>query len=409
MGGMSYPSYPPYPSPLDPFAPPPRRRAGLVWLVAVAVVVVLVVTGFVVVAVRSTPRPAASPPSAPTRTGTAATSWVPPCDEQDEDRVTGPHTGNASAGDPYLCWAGGLGYDALSYDVAVRVNPTTAHISGHAEVVVRLTEAVDAVHLDLLLPASAVTVDGTPARFVHDGLDLAVDVDARVGEEVTIGVDYAGVPSIESIMGNAVHHEGNELLLADQPVGAVTWVPMNAHPSDPALFRAEVSVPAGMEAISVGRLVSHGPDPGAPGRDLWVWEPDEPVIGYTVMLAVGHYVLDGPREVKVGGRTVQYLAAAPASHADPQATLDWLGLSVRAADELTRFAGDYPLSSLGGLVPPMYVPWALETHGRPVYTSGFMDQGEDRVITHELAHFWFGDTVTLAAQRDIVINEGLAS
>ncbi len=350
---------------------------------------------------------AASPST--TRPATSADSSVAPCDQQRDDRLTGPATGDASLGDPYLCWAGGAGYDALSYDVQVSVEPDTAQITGHAEVVGRLPDDVDAVHLDLALEASAVTVDGAPADFAQDRLDLAVPTDAAVGDEVSIGVDYAGVPHMSSDMGEAVMRRGSEVLLADEPAGPVTWMPLNSHPSDPARFRVEASVPRDVEAISVGRLVSNGPDPAAPERDLWVWAPDEPVVSYTIMLAVGQYELDGPRDVTVGGRTVQYVSAAPAG-AEAAATLEWLSRSIEAADALTELAGEYPFTSLGGMVPPMATNWgALETHGRPVYDPTVYQFQADEVITHELSHFWFGNTVTLARWDDIVINEGMAT
>ncbi|MCL2090088.1 MAG: hypothetical protein FWH11_02490 [Micrococcales bacterium] len=385
-------SHPP-PSPYYVPAPPRRRRAPLIAAVAAVVVVALVALG-VWLLVRGS-GPTASP-----------TATVNPCDEQPYDPQIGPTKGNASLGDPYLCWAGGAGYDALSYDVQVSVEPATAQITGQAEVVVRLTEEVDAVHLDLVLQASAVTVDGASVEFAQDGLDLAVPTDARVGDEVTIGVEYSGVPKMRSEMGEAVRRQGSEILLADEPAGPVTWMPINSHPSDPAMFSVAVSVPRGVEAISVGRLVSNGPDPDAPGRDLWVWAADEPVVSYAIMLAVGQYELDGPRNVTVGGKTVQYVAAAPVG-AEAEQALEWLSRSIEAADALTEFAGEYPLTSLGGIVPPMPTGWALETHGRPIYDSVWIP--DDSVITHELAHFWFGNKVVLTRWDDIVTKEGLAS
>ena len=405
---MSYPPALPSYSPV----PPRRRHTWLVVLVAVVTAAVVATVLWLVVRSNdsSTAWPTARPSSVPaTATTETADSSVPPCDEQTEDPKTGPITGEASLGDPYLCWAGGAGYDALSYDVKVSVEPDTAQITGHADVVVRLTDDVDAVHLDLLLAASAVTVDGTPARFTQDGLDLAVPTSAAAGDQVTIGVDYAGVPQMPSEFGDAVLRKGAEIVLADEPAGPVTWMPLNSHPSDPAMFRTEVSVPQGVEAISVGRLVSNGPDPDAPGRDLWVWAPDEPVVSYAIMLAVGQYVLDGPRDVTVGGKTVQYVAAAPAS-GDTAQTLEWLSHSIDAADALTDFAGEYPFTSLGGMVPPMATNWgALETHGRPIYDPSVYRYRMDDVLTHELSHFWFGDTVTLERWDDIVLNEGMAT
>lgn len=402
---MSY--LPPPPQLASSPAPPRRRWAPLVAAAATVVVVVALVALAAWLNVRDAD-PAAGPTATRPTTATVASS-VLPCDEQPASTQTGPATGDASLGDPYLCWAGGAGYDALSYDVHVSVEPDTAQITGHADVVVRLTADVDAVHLDLGLEASAVTVDGAPADFTQDGLDLAVPTEATVDDQVTISVDYSGVPELDSDMGEAVMRRGSEILLADEPAGPVAWMPLNSHPSDPATFRVAVSVPRDVEAISVGRLLSNGPDPQAPGRDLWVWAPDEPVVSYTIMLAVGQYELDGPRDVTVGGQTVQYVSAAPAGDG-AAATLAWLSHSIEAADALTEFAGAYPFTSLGGMVPPMATNWgALETHGRPVYDPSVYRYDLDEVITHELSHFWFGNKVTLARWDDIVINEGLAT
>jgi aminopeptidase N len=57
------------------------------------------------------------------------------------------------------------------------------------------------------------------------------------------------------------------------------------------------------------------------------------------------------------------------------------------------------------------VGYALETQSRPVYGPAFFRSNGDAtwVIAHELAHQWFGDSVSLRRWQDIWLNEGLAS
>jgi aminopeptidase N len=311
-------------------------------------------------------------------------------------------------GDPYDPGAGGAGYDALSYDATLTVDPATVRFEGQATVRVTLTDDIDTVHLDLGLRAGAVTIGGAPAEFTQTGLDLAVATGgAAVGDTLAIGVTYAGIPQLDSTMGESVIHDGEEILIADEPIGTSTWLPVNGHPRDPATFRATFSVPAGVEAISVGRLVDHGPDPADSGRDLWTWQTDEPAVPYAIMVAIGQYKLDIREEVTAGGRTVQYVAAATeSSRRDPDKTLEWLAQSIDAVDALSEYAGEYPFSALGGVVPPFSTFFgALETHGRPVYGQ----TQSTAILTHELAHQWFGDKVTLYEWNDIVNNEGVAT
>jgi aminopeptidase N len=313
-------------------------------------------------------------------------------------------------GDPYDPDQGGAGYDAVNYDVTAIINPATAYFAAHAEVTVTLTANIDAVHLDLGLPASCVTIGGQAVQYSQHGYDLAVAVgDAKKGDTITIGVNYAGTPEDSDGLSWAVLRRGSELLIAEEPVGTALWIPVNGHPRDPATYHLTLSVPSGVEAISSGRLVSHGSDPLRSGRDVWEWRTDEPAVSYAIFLAVGQYALDIRENVEVGGRTVQYVAAATeAGRHDPAVVLDWLANSIEAADKLSEFAGEYPMSALGGLVPPMSTSFgALETHGRPVYDP--MATFANEIITHELSHFWFGDTVTLYEWNDIVINEGMAT
>ena len=74
--------------------------------------------------------------------------------------------------------------------------------------------------------------------------------------------------------------------------------------------------------------------------------------------------------------------------------------------------GPYPFNATGGIVDSEdRLGFSLETQTRPVYSQyAFLDQTDgDFVVVHELAHQWYGDSLTLRRWRDIWLNEGFAT
>jgi aminopeptidase N len=79
---------------------------------------------------------------------------------------------------------------------------------------------------------------------------------------------------------------------------------------------------------------------------------------------------------------------------------------------LSGYFGPYPFRAAGGVVDADGEwDYALENQGRPIYTPQDFDTQEDgdSVVVHELAHQWYGDSVTLERWQDIWLNEGFAS
>jgi aminopeptidase N len=72
--------------------------------------------------------------------------------------------------------------------------------------------------------------------------------------------------------------------------------------------------------------------------------------------------------------------------------------------EEKRF-GPYPFSSTGVVIDNAAVGYALETQNRPFFPFGT----DTTTLVHELAHQWFGDSVTLRDWHDIWLAEGFAT
>ncbi|MFI9467736.1 M1 family metallopeptidase [Streptomyces sp. NPDC052492] len=311
--------------------------------------------------------------------------------------------GGSGAGDPYFPEAGNGGYDVTHYDLDLAYAPGDRRLTGTAAIDARATEDLTALNLDLQgLDVDAVTVDGAAARWSREGQELtvrprdALDRDARF----RVVVHYSGTP--ETVTDPDGSEEGwlrtaDGALALGQPVGSMAWFPGNHHPSDKASYALAVTVPEGLRAVSNGEPVG---EETKDGRTTFRWRTAEPMASYLATVAIGRY--DVHRGETPGGLPV-FTAVDPRQTAAGRATVDLLPDVVEWAQR--RF-GPYPFSSTGVIVErPGDAGYALETQNRPVFPGA----PDTALLVHEIAHQWYGDSVTPATWRDMWLNEGFAT
>lgn len=247
-----------------------------------------------------------------------------------------------------------------------------------------------------------VTVEGRRARFQRAGQELTVRPHGELSEGETFGVTvrYSGTPRT---LTDADGSEEGWLYSADgalalgEPVGSMAWFPGNDHPSDKAAYDVAVTVPKGLQAVSNGELQSTTTDGD---RTTYRWHTAEPMASYLAMVAIGHYRIT--RSVLKGHLPV-YSAVDPSQEAASRTVLAQLPEILEWSQD--NF-GPYPFSSTGVVVGRGEdAGYALETQTRPVF-PGAPDTG---TLVHELAHQWYGDSVTPASWRDMWLNEGFAT
>ncbi|MBC9728895.1 M1 family metallopeptidase [Streptomyces sp. TRM68367] len=311
--------------------------------------------------------------------------------------------GGSGVRDPYFPKAGNGGYDVTHYALGLAYDPDAHHLTGTATLTARATRDLSALSLDLKgLDVEKVTVEGRTARFNRAGQELTVRPrdDLDEGRTFRLTVRYSGSP--QALTDPDGSSEGwlrtaDGALALGEPVGSMTWFPGNHHPSDKASYTVEVTVPQDLRAVSNGEPAG---ERTAHGRTTFTWRTAEPMASHVATLAIGTY--DLRRSTTPAGLPV-YTAVDPDQASASRAVLARIPEVITWAE---RYFGPYPFSSAGAIVDRVGdAGYALETQNRPVFPGA----PDTALLVHELAHQWYGNSVTPKTWRDMWLNEGFAT
>jgi aminopeptidase N len=310
--------------------------------------------------------------------------------------------GSAGLGDPFFPNAGNGGYDVREYALRLQFDPARDRLEGRARISAEATQELSSFNLDLRhLRVLSVRVGGERARYSRRGSELTV-VPAQVispGSEFTAGIRYTGRPrpiTDDDGSREGWFNTGDGSIVVAEPRGAPSWFPVNDTPTDKATFRFAVTVPRGLKAIANGRLRQRAERRRG---TTWRWSADEPMAPYLATVATGRFRLQQGRVAGVASLN----AVDPGLWRGAQPALRKTGRILTLFESLF---GPYPFSQGGAIVDDASgIGYALETQTRPVYDGA----PDDRLVAHELAHQWFGNSVSLTSWPEIWLNEGFAT
>jgi aminopeptidase N len=337
--------------------------------------------------------------------------------------------GAPGVGDDYYPLYGNGGYDVEHYLLKVSYDPATDRLAGVATITARATQSLCRFNLDFQgMTVRSVVVDGQRARWARSQdheLTVTPRHHLRKGRRFRTVVRYDGVPRTqvdlsvpEEPLPYGWIHTDDGAVVVSEPEGSANWFPLNDHPTDKAAFTFVVTVPAGLEAISNGRLVGRRTHHH---RTTWIWNAPDPMAPYLATATIGQFDLrtyrtrDGLRMYDAVDPDLYDLPVDPQDPASPTYGEIADGSLARQGEIIGFLAsqfGPYPFSSGGGIVDDAdNLFFALENQTRSTYPKDpFTDPiSGDLVVVHENAHQWYGDSVALAEWKHMWLNEGFAT
>jgi aminopeptidase N len=307
--------------------------------------------------------------------------------------------------DSYLPEHGNGGYRVTHYDLDLGYKLRANRLAGRATLSAVAGQTLGRFSLDLSgLRVERVLVGGRAATHSRRGHKLHVTPARAVAPgPFTVEVRYVGNPRpVRGRWGDIGWDELTDgALVASQPTGAPSWFPCNDHPADKASYRITVTTESPYTVLATGVLTGRR---RSAGTRTWVYERPEPTASYLVSVQIGRY-----EEVRLAAGPVPQTAAVPARlrrNADRD-----LGRHGQIMTTLQRYFGPYPFGNYQLVVTDDELDDPIEAQGMSIFGANHLDgrRTHERLVVHELAHQWCGNSLTIADWRHIWLNEGFAT
>ena len=308
--------------------------------------------------------------------------------------------------------------DVEHIDLDLKPDLAAETLEGRCATTVRaLDEAVERLALDAVdLEISAVERDGKPQRFVcrNGKLEIELSPPLPAGDRTTISVRYRAVKprhGLFFVKPTPAHPE--KVLHAwtqSQDENARYWFPCVDYPHDKQTTSTTITVPKGTFALGNGALVErrHEGD-----MTVFRYRQDVPHSTYLVTMAVGPFAevtqgTAGKNQVPV------FYYVLPGREADGERSFGKTPQMIEAFEE--RLGTPYPYARYSQIAVGDFIFGGMENTSATTQTdrtlhdaAAHLDFSSDPLVSHELAHQWFGDLLTCRDWSHAWLNEGFAT
>jgi len=302
--------------------------------------------------------------------------------------------------------------DVVHYAFSLTLSDESNELFGEATLSVRfLAPGVSALDLDLVGPArtgkgmqvTAVRAGDQELRFTHEDDRLRIPLTPVPAAEAqrVFTIFYHGTPADGLIISNNKH--GDRTFFGDNwPNRAHHWLPTVDHPSDKATVEFIVTAPEHYQVIASGTRVEETDLPDE--RRLTHWRSTVPLATKVMVIGAARFAVQYLDEYE--GVPVESWVYPQ----DRDAGFYDYALAEPILQYFSSHVGPYPYEKLANVQSKTRYG-GMENAGNIFYTEGSVtgNRQSESLLAHEIAHQWFGDSVTERDWHHIWLSEGFAT
>ncbi len=261
---------------------------------------------------------------------------------------------------------------------------------------------------------NAVTLNGAVVDFEYQQYFVQLAPDIFSQKKNTLRIEFERE---YSKAGDGLHRykdpeTGNVYLYSNfEPYNANKMFPHFDQPNIKATYELTVFAPADWQVVSAQRETSITNDNG---KKRWAFPVTPKIPSYIFPLHAGPYKV---WEGKSGSIPLRVFARQEiAQYVQPQ---EWFTYTQQSFDFYNQyFEIEYPFGKYDQLIVPDFNSGAMENLGAVTFNEIFVGRGvktrlerfrHANVISHELAHMWFGNLVTMDWWNGLWLNESFAT
>lgn len=301
-----------------------------------------------------------------------------------------------------------LDINVLDYRFELNINDRNDSLKGVAQITCRFGKA-DSVFFDLRsltddgrgMTVKQVNIDGKETAYSHSRDLLRFARPAMQQDSFKLTIVYSGIPADGLIISR--NRFGKRSFFADNwPNRAHHWIPCNDHPSDKATVSFRVTAPDHYQVIANGLQTEETRD--SSGMAITEWRETTAIPTKVMVIGAAEFAVGYAGTVN--GIPITSWIFTP----DKQNGFYDYSQAIDILPFFTNHIAPYPFSKLAN-VQSKTIFGGMENAGCIFYYEQSVtgERRAEALLTHEIAHQWFGNSASEKHWSQLWLSEGFAT